>query len=363
MKKYISFFLIVTMSVLYLSGCSTSIIHQNQQSEKFQIVTTIFPVFDWVREIIGDDADYVEIAMLIDNGADLHSYQPTADDLIKISTCDMFIYVGGESDRWVEDALKNAVNKDMVVINLINALGDLVKKEEIVEGMQDSDHDYENEADLEHNHENEIDYEAESEHSHEMDHETESEHGHKDEEEHHELDEHIWLSLKNAQLLCWEIATQLCEKDPQHKDDYLTNLSVYIKKLSALDAKYQKVVDHAVNKTLLFGDRFPFRYLVDDYNLDYYAAFSGCSAETEASFETITFLSNKVDELGLNSVLKIDGTKHNIAETVVSNTKNKNQQILSMNSMQSITGEDVKNGISYLSVMEQNLEVLKEALK
>lgn len=335
MKKYIYFFITAVMVVFTLTGCHINANKQSEQSEKFQIVTTIFPAYDWVRQIMGDAANNAELTMLLDNGVDLHSYQPTADDLIKISTCDMFIYVGGESDGWVEDALKNAVNKDMVVINMMELMGDSAKEEEMVEGMQKSEHD----------------------------HEDESEHDHEDESEHSHLDEHVWLSLKNAKFFCQEIANKLCEIDPEHKDEYLTNLSVYIEKLSDLDVKYQEVVDNSVNKTLLFGDRFPFRYLVDDYNLDYYAAFSGCSAETEASFETITFLSNKVDELGLTCVLTIEGTKHNIAETIISNTKSKNQQVLTINSLQSITSNDVKNGTTYLSVMEQNLEVLKDALK
>lgn len=335
MKKYIYFFITAVMVVFTLTGCHINANKQSEQSEKFQIVTTIFPAYDWVRQIMGDAANNAELTMLLDNGVDLHSYQPTADDLIKISTCDMFIYVGGESDGWVEDALKNAVNKDMVVINMMELMGDSAKEEEMVEGMQKSKHD----------------------------HEDESEHDHEDESEHSHLDEHVWLSLKNAKFFCQEIANKLCEIDPEHKDEYLTNLSVYIEKLSDLDVKYQEVVDNSLNKTLLFGDRFPFRYLVDDYNLDYYAAFSGCSAETEASFETITFLSNKVDELGLTCVLTIEGTKHNIAETIISNTKSKNQQVLTMNSLQSITSNDVKNGTTYLSVMEQNLEVLKDALK
>ncbi|SHJ41146.1 metal ABC transporter substrate-binding protein [Lutispora thermophila] len=343
MKKYASFFLIIVMVIFSLSGCHSNISKQSQQSEKLQIVTTIFPAYDWVREIIGDAVDNIELIMLLDNGVDLHSYQPTADDIIKISTCDMFIHVGGESDAWVEDALKNAINKDMVIINLMETLGDSVKEEEIVEGMQESEHHHEDE--------------------YEHDKDDESEHDHEVEYEHHHLDEHVWLSLKNAKFLCQKIASKLCEKDPQHKDAYLTNLSSYIEKLSDLDVKYQEVVHKSKNKTLLFGDRFPFRYLVDDYDLDYYAAFSGCSAETEASFETITFLSNKVDELGLTSVLKIEGTKHNIAETVISNTKTKDQQVLIMNSMQSITSNDAKNGTTYLSVMEQNLEVLKAALR
>ncbi|NLF84298.1 MAG: zinc ABC transporter substrate-binding protein [Candidatus Gastranaerophilales bacterium] len=336
MKKYISFLLVAAMTLLCLSGCGSI---TNKQSEKLQIVTTIFPVYDWAKEILGDNADRTELTMLLDNGVDLHSYQPTADVLIKIATCDMFIYVGGESDGWVEDALKNATNKDMVVINLMESLGDSVKVEEIVEGMQKSEHDHKDE----------------SEHEVEHDHEDESEHGHSD--------EHVWLSLKNAEILCRAIADKLAELDPDHKDGYSADMSTYIAKLSDLNAKYKAAVDSAAKKTVLFGDRFPFRYLVDDYNLDYYAAFSGCSAESEASFETITFLSNKVDELGLTSVLTIEGTKQKIAETIISNTKSKNQQVLTMDSLQSTTSIDVKNGTTYLSVMEQNLEVLKDALK
>lgn len=324
MKKYISVLLSVVMVVLCLSACNSNI---NNQNDKLQIVTTIFPVYDWTKEILGNNLDQTELNMLLDNGVDLHSYQPTADDLIKISTCDVFIYVGGDSDEWVKDALENATNKNMEVINLMELLGDYVKEEEQVDGMEKSEHDNE------------------------------------DESEHHENDEHVWLSLKNAKLLCQEIANKLCEKDPENKDMYLANTSVYIGKLTDLDAKYQEVVNNAIHKTLLFGDRFPFRYLVDDYGLDYYAAFAGCSAESEASFETITKLAKKVDELGLTCVLTIEGTKHNIAQTIIANTKNKNQQVLSMDSLQSTTSIDVKNGTTYLSVMEQNLNVLKEALK
>jgi len=229
-------------------------------------------------------------------------------------------------------------------------LGDSVKEGEMVEGMQESEHHHEHDE-SEHEHD-------ESKHEHD-----EPVHDHEDESEHKHLDEHVWLSLKNARFFCREIANKLCDKDTENKDKYLANASAYIEKLSDLDVKYKEAVSNSTGKTLLFGDRFPFRYLVDDYNLDYYAAFSGCSAETEAGFETITFLSNKVDELGLTCVLKIEGTKHNIAETIIANTKSKNQKVLTMNSMQSITSNDVKNGTTYLSVMEQNLEVLKDALK
>ena len=278
-----------------------------------------------MREILGDKADHAEVSMLLDNGVDLHSYQPTADDIIKISDCDLFLYVGGESDGWVEDALKEATNKEMQVINLLDVLGEQVKEEEVVEGM-----------------------EAEEEES--------------EDENEPEYDEHVWLSLKNAETLCNAITDALEEIDPANKDAYAANAASYLEKLAALDGEYQTVVDNAARKTVLFGDRFPFRYLVDDYGLSYYAAFAGCSAETEASFGTISFLAGKVDELRLPCVLTIEGAQHKVAETIVQNTAEKNQSILTLDSMQSTTSTDVANGTTYLSVMESNLDVLKQAL-
>ena len=287
-----------------------------------EVVATIFPIYDWVKEISkGSD---VNINLLLDSGVDLHSFQPAVDDMVKIAKCDVFVYVGGESDEWVEDSLKNVVNKNQVSINLLKILGDKVKSEEIVEGM-------------EHEHEH-----------HEHEHESES-----------ESDEHIWLSLRNAEIICKYIAKKLSELDENNKEIYSQNCSEYVKKLSELDSEYDEVIDKSMRKILLFADRFPFRYMADDYGLKYYAAFSGCSAETEASFETVMFLSNKVDELKLPYVLTIDGTKHKIAETVISNTKSKNQKILVLDSMQSTT---LNNNTSYLEIMQKNLDTLKTVL-
>ena len=336
MKKITALLLALFMLVGALAGCGKQ--NDTNQTDKLSIVTTIFPAYDWVREILGEKADNAEITMLLDNGVDLHSYQPTADDIVKISDCDLFIYVGGESDEWVEDALRNAANGNMKVINLLEVLGDSVKTEEIVEGMQEEEHE----------------------------HEDAEEHEHEDAEEHEheeEADEHVWLSLKNAKMLVRVISKALQELDPDSKDIYAANADAYVKKLSALDAEYQTAVDAASNKTILFGDRFPFRYLVDDYGLRYYAAFVGCSTETEAGFETISFLAKRVDEWKLPCVLTIEGAQHKIAETVVRNTTAKNQRVLTMDSMQSTTSKDVKNGTTYLSVMEKNLSVLKEALR
>ena len=330
MKKIlITIFAVSFLAIL--SGCG-SVPTTSGQAETLKIVTTIFPEYDWVRQILGDHTENVQLTMLLDEGVDLHSFQPTADDMIAISSCDLFIYVGGESDSWVKDALTNASNSHMQVINLMELLGNRVKEEEIVEGME---HDHEDHDSVD---------EGTDSHS-------------------HETDEHVWLSLKNAKVLCTGIADRLCALDPANAEDYHQNLQSYLKQLDRLDADYQNVVDTSPHQTVLFGDRFPFRYLVDDYGLDYYAAFSGCSAETEASFETVTFLANKADELELNCVLTIENANHTIAQTIVNNTAGKNQQVLVMDSMQAITAQDVQDGASYLEIMEQNLDVLKHALQ
>lgn len=333
MKKYIQYTLMSLTAIILmccLSACDNKNSNQTSTSkDQLKIVTTIFPEYDWVREILGDKTEHAELTMLLDNGVDLHSYQPTAEDIMKISGCDLFIYVGGESDEWVEDALAEATNKNMKVINLLDVLGDKVKEEELVEGMESE----------------------------------EEEEGQEREEEGPEYDEHVWLSLKNAQTLVTAIADIMAEIDSENASTYKENATDYNKKLAELDAKYEQLVDSARTKTLLFGDRYPFRYLSDDYGLDYYAAFVGCSAETEASFETIIFLANKVNELGLDTILTIESSDGKIAKTIAENTKDKKKQILVLDSMQSTTSKDVKGGTTYLSVMENNLSVLEKALQ
>ena len=335
MKKLISILAAAAMMAGCLCGCNAA--QKANTSDKMKIVTTIFPEYDWVNNILGAKASNAEVTMLLDNGVDLHSFQPTAADILKISECDLFIYVGGESDEWVEDVLKEATNKDMIAINLLEVLGDKVVEEEIVEGMQ---------AD-------------EDEHEHEHEDIAKTHEHHHDEAEY---DEHVWLSLRNSAILVNSISEAIQKIDPANAETYKANAASYIEKRNALDADYQSAVSAASKNTILFGDRFPFRYLVDDYNLEYYAAFVGCSAESEASFETIVFLAGKVDELSLPAVLTIEGKDHSIAQTIVENTAAKDQKILTMDSMQSTTSEDIKNGASYLSIMESNLSVLKEAL-
>ena len=315
------------LCILLLSAASLSF------AAKKSIVCVTFPGYDWVLNILGGNASKFDVSLLQDNGTDLHSYQPSVKDLAKVSKCDMLVYVGGESDEWVEKAVSNARNKSMVVVNMMEVLGDKVKEEEVVEGMQ-----------------------AEDDHDHD-----EHEHGEHDEHE-VEYDEHVWLSLRNAAVLTGVLSEKIQALDSANAAVYKSNASAYAKKLSALDEKASKIAASAAKKTVLFGDRYPFRYFTDDYGLEYFAAFVGCSAESEASFETVVFLSKKVDELGLNAVLTIEKSDKKIAKTVVSNTKSKNQKILEMDSLQSITKKEIKAGRNYLSAMEKNIEVLKTAL-
>ena len=344
------------------TASTTSENKTDDTNKKLSVVCTIFPEYDWIRELVGDKKDNYEITYLLDKGVDLHSYQPTAEDIAKIANCDLFVYVGGESDGWVKDALKESKNDKMQVVNLLETLGTNVKEEEVVEGMQEEDehdHDHGKKEDTDHDHED-------GDHEHEHKEDADHDHDHEEDGHHHdevEYDEHVWLSLRNATSLVNELAVRLQTIDPENKDYYAGTAASYTAKLGDLDSRYLAAVKKAKNKTVLFGDRFPFRYLVDDYGLKYYAAFVGCSAETEASFETVAFLAKKADELKLNNVLVIENSDQKIAKKIVETTKEKNQNIVVLNSMQSITNEDIANGATYLSIMESNLKALASALK
>ena len=338
-----------TSSVAASSTASTkSEAKTDDANKKFSVVCTIFPEYDWIRQLVGDKKDNYEITYLLDKGVDLHSYQPTAEDIAKIANCDLFVYVGGESDGWVNDALKESKNDKMQVVNLLETLGKNVKPEEVVEGMQEED---------EHDHDHDDKDHDDKDHDHE-----DADHDH-DHEEETEYDEHVWLSLRNATALVNTLAEKLQTIDPENKDYYATTAADYTAKLGDLDSRYLATIKKAKVKTVLFGDRFPFRYLVDDYGLKYYAAFVGCSAETEASFETVAFLAKKTDDLKLKSVLVIENSDQKIAKKIVETTKDKSQNIVVLNSMQSITNEDIANGATYLSIMESNLKALASALK
>ena len=312
-----------------LFGCSSPTFKEESgfaATGKLSVVCTIFPVYDWTREVLGSHKDDVQLTYLMNNGADLHNYQPTAEDMIKISDCDVFVYVGGESDKWVDDALAEARNKNMRVIDLMDVLSDSVREEEVKEGMESPEDEEETE------------------------------------EEETEYDEHIWLSLKNAKSCVSEICRVLSDADNAHAADYANNADSYISALDSLDNNFAAIIDKAKNKTLIFGDRFPFRYFVEDYGLDYFAAFAGCSAETQASFETITFLADKVDELNADTIFTIEGSDCTIAEAVKNSTASKDQSIAVLDSAQSVTAEQIADGTNYISIMEHNYSTLEEAL-
>lgn len=339
---------------------SENTIEQNSiekgNSNKISIVCTTFPQYDWVKNILGEEAERFNVTLLLDNGVDMHSYQPAVKDIATAGSSNLFIYVGGESDTWVEDALKEAKNKDLKAINLMETLDNFVKEEEVVEGMQ------EERKSLGHSHEKSSKEKQEQtqKESHENSQEINGQKEAADEEP--EYDEHIWLSIRNAEIMVKNIEKAIEQLDSDNAKVYQNNAENYIKKLDTIDKQYANTIQNAKYKAILFGDRFPFRYMADDYDLKYYAAFAGCSAETMAGFETVTFLAKKADELRLPVILTIENSDGRIAEAVKSNTTKKNQKILAMNSLQSVTKEQIADGITYLQVMQENLSVLSEAL-
>jgi len=312
MKQMIKIFLMIN---LFLCGCSAQNIEKTQNKN---IVVTIFPIYDWVMNITGDNGEIFDITLLMDQGSDLHNFQPSAKDIITIKNCDLFIYVGGESDEWLKDIVKELPETTQVVC-LMDVLSSRMKEEEFKEGMTSEE-----------------------------------------KEEEQAYDEHVWLSLTNAKLSCEAIAEAIKNMDDANGDVYQKNLETYTEQLDLLDRQYREIVDSGTKNTLIFGDRFPFLYMVSDYGLDYYAAFQGCSAETEASFETIRFLAEKMDELDMHYILAIDGSDQKIAGTIIENTVNKNAEILVMESMQFVTTDDQ---VSYIDCMEENKKVLEKVLK
>lgn len=298
--------LLLALAMLALCGCGG----QQPASGKPRIVVTVYPVWDWVRCILDEQAAKVELALLLNDGVDMHSYQPTVADMAKIAACDLLIYVGGESDEWIDDV--EPTNPNQRRVSLLELMGDAALEEELREGMRG--------------------------------------------ESGGAADEHVWLSLKSAVCLCTALLPYLRELglDARYLD---AAAAAYTAKLKALDEEYQTVVDGAARRTLLFADRFPFRYLVEDYDLDYYAAFAGCEAETEASFRTVAFLARKLDELQLPCVLVIESGDGKLARTVIESSADPTRPVLTLHSMQGASG-----GRSYLEIMEENLMVLKEAL-
>ncbi len=317
----ISKILPVTICAAMLGGCGSSVPTKNNEDSdnKINVVCTVFPQYDWAREIIGD-SENVNLTLLVDNGTDFHSYQPGTDDMVTIASCDVLIYIGGESDNWIQDSLTNATNPDMKKVNLTEIISDTLLEEACTLEGHDHEHDE------------------------------------------HVYDEHVWLSLRNAEIFTEAIAKAISDADVENAAVYAENAKNYTAKLKSANMEFQAELGIAKRNTLLFADRFPFVYLMQDYGFEYFAAFPGCSSETDASFETIIKLASAIDENSLPCVLTIDGSDSSIAEAVIANTADKNQKVLALNSMQIVSSKDIDAGMTYLSVMESNLDVLTEAL-
>lgn len=324
MKKFTSIILLITLLSALIVSCGdigSEDYGENRgdkdYGDKPSVVCCAFAEYDFARNIAGEAAD---ITLLVNSGEDIHNYTPGAADILKISGADLFIYIGGESEYWVEDVTASAKSKGLRRLALIDSVNTLTEEE--LEGMDDSGHEGEHHGD--------------------------------------EADEHIWLSLRNAEKMCAAIRDALSELNPDCSGIYASNFEKYTLELRALDEKYKSAMDRAENKVIVFTDRFPFRYLCSDYSLEPYAAFSGCSAESEASAKTVAFLIDKVKEYSLRHVIVIDGSDRKLAETVSGDT---GTDILTLNSLQNISEDDIKNNVTYLSIMEANLDILTEALK
>ena len=309
-----------------------------EENKKISVVATIFPQYDFVRQIAGDN---VELKMLLKPGEETHSYEPTPQDIIAIQNSDLFIYVGGENDAWVEDILESMPDNGRTTLKLVDCVDTV--EEEHVEGMKEErghDHD---EDDAEHE-EDETDHE---------------EHGQEEIHSVHEIDEHVWTSPLNAIKIVEQIKEELCEIDPENASDYEENAEAYVAQLNELDQEFQDVVDHSKRKLMIFGDRFPFRYFAEAYGLDYYAAFSGCASDTEPSAATMAFLINKVRDENIKTVLKMELSNENIAKAIAEAT---NADVKEFYSCHNLTAEQFADGETYLSLMEKNVETLREVL-
>ena len=292
-----------------------------EQAQPLRIVCTTFPLYDWARQLT--QGAQVQLELLQQGGTDLHSYQPTARDILSLTEADLFFYVGGESDGWVEQALAQAPSESRRDLSAMELLSDRLLPVPQLEGMEEEDHDHEEEE---------------------------------------ESDEHVWLSLKNARIACQGLCQALQEADEGQGEIFRANGQRYDQALEELDTRYTETLGSASRQTLLVGDRFPFCYLAADYGLRCYAAFSGCSADSEASFETVAFLADRLEAEDLPAVLILEGSGTDLASTIIQNTASRDQEILVLDSMQSVSPDEVEGGVSYLDLMEQNLTVLQTAL-
>ncbi len=367
-----------TSSANTSSATSSTTITQNpQDSDKLSIVATSFHEYDWVTNIIGDNNDTFDITLLMDNGVDLHSYEPNVEDISIISSADLFIYNGGASHGWVSGILAEPMNEDLQSIEVMASLGEAVKAEVTVEGMQSGSHDHSHDESNTHDHDESDSHDHDESDSHDHDdsdthdHDDSDTHDHDESDSHdhdesdtHEphSDEHVWLSLNNAMTICEIIEEKISDMDPDNAAMYQANTDAYINSLKELDNFFRETIDTSPRDTLVFADRFPFLYLMQDYDIQYFAAFQGCSAETEANFETIAFLTEKVNELDVNNLLILENGLLELAQTINNSSEDKDSDILELDSMQSVSSEDIASGVTYYSIMESNLEILKTAL-
>ncbi len=312
-------------------------------SAPLEIIATGFPQYDLVKHIVGDKGS---VRMLLKIGAEAHSFEPTPKDLIDIGKASLFVYNGGENDEWIEDFLKSSDVKPKTFVFTHEVA---LREEESVEGMQEHDHEHH------HHEEKTLD---EHDHEHEAD-EHEHEHEHDADEHEHEMDEHVWTSPKNDVTLLNSLLKTIVALDPDNRDYYSQNAAKYIESFEALDAEFKELVSKAPHKTLIFGDRFPLLYFVKDYGLDYYAAFRGCSNETEVDATTIKFLIDKAGELKSKVIFKIELTNSSIADTIA---EANDAKVLTFQSGHNLTNDEFEAGKSLYDLFKENLKVLHEAL-
>lgn len=343
-NQIISLALSLCLIVAVLTSCGTAQINLSDDSDKISIVTTIFPPYDFARQIAGQNAD---ITMLLPPGTESHSYEPSPRDIITIQNCDIFVYGGGESDEWIDSILESMDVSNMQIISMMEVSNAL--HEETVEGMQTAaGHDHEHDED-EHEHEHD-----EDEHEHEAESDWHTSGG-----SHEQYDEHVWTSPKNSILICRAICDALCSMDAVNIQQYKQACEQYILQLEQLDDRFEDIVANAKRKSIIFGDRFPFLYLVKEYDLSYWAAYPGCSSETEVSAATLAFLIDKVKAEQIPVVFYLEFSNQKIADIICEST---NAKKLQFHSCHTISSDDLQNGVTYIDLMNQNADNLKEAL-
>ena len=312
MKKFSLILLIIV--IFSFSGCGNKL-SNNEDGKKINVVATIFPQYDFTRQIAKDK---VNLKMLIPPGAESHSYEPTPQDIINIQKSDLFIYVGGENDEWIKDILNSMDTSKKTIISLVDCVNTCEEDFKTIAPDQEISHN-----------------------------------------ESKEIDEHVWTSPANAKKITEKISETLCKLDSKNSDFYIKNTKEFVNQLSILDNNFKKIVSNSKRKTLVFGDRFPFRYFVEEYGLNYYAAFPGCASQTDTNATKIAFLIDKIKQNNIPVVLKMELSNENIAKSLAEAT---NTKVLTMYSCHNAPKDDFENGVTYLDYMNKNLNVLEEAL-